>query len=111
MERDKFGTSDFYGGNIFVHGNFKKLRDEKREFKKTFSNFEKKFEEYQQRESDFKNANCENSAERIQEQYYLTKEKIIWETARQSLQNTKNFLEGESEKLVKRKRHDKKFKS
>ena len=43
--------------NIFVHGDFKKLREEKREYEKSISNFEKKFEEYQQRESDFKNAN------------------------------------------------------
>lgn len=87
--------------NIFVHGGFKKLREEKREFEKSFSNFEKKFAEYQQRESDFKNTNWENSAEKIQEQYYLTKEKILLETARQSLQNKKNFLESESEKLAK----------
>ena len=87
--------------NIFVHGDFKKLREEKREFEKTFSNFEKKFAEYQQRESDFKNTNCENSAEKIQEQYYLTKEKFLLETVRQNLQNTKKFLESESEKLAK----------
>ena len=87
--------------NIFVHGDFKKLREEKREFEKSVSNFEKKFTEYQQRESEFKNANFENSAERIQEQYYLTKEKIILETVRQNLQNTKIFLESESEKLAK----------
>ena len=77
------------------------MREEKREFEKSFSNFEKKFEEYQQRESDFKNTNWENSAEKIHEQYYLTKEKILLETARQNLQNTKNFLESESEKLAK----------
>lgn len=48
--------------NIFVYGGFKKMREEKREFEKPVSNFEKKFTEYQQRESDFKNANFENSA-------------------------------------------------
>jgi len=87
--------------NIFVHGDFKKLREEKLKFEKAVSNFEKEFSEYQQRESDFKNANLENSAEKLQEQYYLTKEKIILETARQKLQNTKKFLENESERLEK----------
>lgn len=33
--------------NIFVHGDFKKLREEKREYEKSVSNFEKKFTEYQ----------------------------------------------------------------
>ena len=55
----------------------------------------------QQREVDFKNTNWKNSAEKIQEQYYLKKEKIILETARQKLQNTKKFLESESERLEK----------
>ena len=87
--------------NIFVHGDFKKLREEKRRYEKSVSNFEKKFAEHQQREFDFKNAKFETMAEKIQEQYYLTKEKILLETARQNLQNTKNFLESESEKLAK----------
>ena len=87
--------------NIFVHGEFKKLREEKRKYEKAVADFEKNFSKYQQRESDFKNANWENLSEKIQEQYYLTKEKIILETARQKLQNTKNFLESESEKLEK----------
>lgn len=87
--------------NIFVHGGFKKMREEKREYEKSVCDFEKKFAKYKQRESDFKNTNCEDSGEKIQKQYYLTKEKILLETARQNLQNTKNFLESESEKLAK----------
>lgn len=87
--------------NIFVHGDFKKLRDEKRKYEKAVSNFEKKFADYQQHESDFKNAKWENLSEKIQEQYYLTKEKIMLESARQKLQNTKKFLESESERLEK----------
>ena len=87
--------------NIFVHGDFKKMREEKRKCEKAISSFEKKISENQQRESDFKNANWENSAEKILEQYYLTKEKIILESARQNLQNTKKFLESDSEKLTK----------
>jgi hypothetical protein len=87
--------------NIFVHGGLKKLREEKRKFEKSVSNFERKLAEYQQHEFDFKNANFENSADKIQEQYYLTKEKFLLEAARQNLQNTKNFLESESEKLAK----------
>ena len=87
--------------NIFVHGDFKKLREEKREYEKAVKCFEKKSAENQQRESDFKNTNWENSAEKIQEQYYLTKEKILLESARQNLQNMKEFLESESERLAK----------
>lgn len=87
--------------NIFVHGDFKKLREEKRKYEKSVSSLEKKFLKCQQREVDFKNTKWKNSAEKIQEQYYLTKEKIILETARQKLQNTKKFLERESERLKK----------
>lgn len=87
--------------NIFVHGDFKKLREEKRKYEKAVSDFEKKFAEHQQHESDFKNAKWENLSEKIQERYYLTKEKIILESARQKLQNTKKFLDSESEKLEK----------
>ncbi|MBR6013606.1 MAG: hypothetical protein IK062_07485 [Selenomonadaceae bacterium] len=87
--------------NIFVHGDLKKLREEKRKYEKSVSNFEKKFLKCQQREVDFKNTKWKNSAEKIQEQYYLTKEKIMLETARQKLQNTKKFLESESERLEK----------
>lgn len=87
--------------NIFVHGGFKKLREEKRKHEKAVGNFEKKFASYQERESDFKNTKCENLSEKLQEQYYLTKEKIILESARQNLQNTKKFLESESERLAK----------
>ena len=41
--------------NIFVHGDLKKLREEKRKYEKSVSNFEKKFLKCQQREVDFKN--------------------------------------------------------
>ena len=87
--------------NIFVHGGLKKLWEEKRKFEKAVGNFEKKFVAYQERESDFKNTKCENLSEKLQEQYYLTKEKIVLESARQNLQNTKKFLESESERLAK----------
>ncbi|MBR6012594.1 MAG: MobA/MobL family protein [Selenomonadaceae bacterium] len=87
--------------NIFVHGDLKKLRDEKRKYEKAVSSLEKKFLKYQQREIAFKNANWKNFAEQIQEQYYLTKEKIILESAYQDLQNTKKLLDSESERLEK----------
>jgi len=87
--------------NIFVRGAFKKLRGEKRKYEKAIGSFEKKFLEYEQRESDFKSENWENLSEKLQEQYYLTKEKITLESARQNLQNTKNFLDSEVEKLEK----------
>lgn len=87
--------------NIFVHGDLKKLREENRKYEKAVADFEKKISKYQQREIDFKNAKWENFAEQIQEQYYLTKEKIILETTRQKLQNTKKLLDSESERLEK----------
>ena len=87
--------------NIFVHGDFKKLREEKRKYEKVVSDFEKKISKYQQREFDFKNAKWENSAKKIQEQYYLAKEKIILETTRQKFRNTKKLLDSKSEKLEK----------
>lgn len=87
--------------NIFVHGDLKKLREEKRKYEKAICGFEKKFSEYEQRESDLKNENWENLSEKLREQYYLTKEKITLESARQNLQSTKKFLESESERLEK----------
>ncbi len=87
--------------NIFVHGDLKKLRWEKHKYEKAVADFEKKISKYQQRKVDFQNANYENSAKKIQEQYYLTKEKIILETTRQKLQNTKKLLDSEFEKLEK----------
>ena len=77
------------------------MREEKRKYEKAVADFEKKFSKYQQHEVDFKNANWKNSAEQIQEQYYLSKEKIILETTRQKFRNTKKLLDSESEKLEK----------
>ena len=87
--------------NIFVRGEFKKLREENRKYEKAVAELGKKISEHRQRELNFQNAKFETMAEKIQEQYYLTKEKIAFESEQQKLQSTKNFLVGESDRLEK----------
>ena len=66
--------------NIFVRGEFKKLREENRKYEKAVAELGKKISEHRQRELNFQNAKFETMAEKIQEQYYLTKEKIAFES-------------------------------
>ena len=85
--------------NIFVKGGFKKLREEKRKYEKASTDLNLRFSKYQRREDFFKSANWTSNAEKIQEQYYLTKEKILLKSEQQKLQKTKKFLNSESERL------------
>lgn len=87
--------------NIFVRGGFKKLREENWKYEKAVAELDKKIFEYRQRKLNFQNAKFETMAEKIQEQYYLTKEKICLESEQEKLQSTKNFLVGESDRLEK----------
>ena len=79
--------------NIFVHDGFKKLCTEQEEYEKALANYERDFAENCKQEIFFNNANWTNCGVKLQEQYYLTKEKINLEATRQKLVDTKIRLE------------------
>ena len=85
--------------NVFVQGAFKKLRVEQYAYKKAKSKYEREMLENRNREMFFNNTNWTNIGEKVQEQYYLTKEKIRLETTRQKLAQTQSYLDSESVRL------------
>ena len=101
MKSDKSGASNFYGKKYFFTNLFKNLRKEEQKYKKADADFNLRFSKYQQHKDFFKNTTWTSNAEKIQEQYYLTKEKIFLESICQKLQKTKKILNDESERLEK----------
>lgn len=85
--------------NIFVHDGFKKLQIEQEEYEKALANYERDFAENCKQEIFFNNANWTNCGVKLQEQYYITKEKINLEATRQKLVDTKIRLENELTRL------------
>ena len=87
--------------NIFVHDGFKKLQIEQEEYEKALANYEQDFAENRKREIFFNNANWTNLGVKLQEQYYITKEKIRLEETGRRLSYTKIHLENELTRLEK----------
>ena len=87
--------------NFFVHDGFKKLQIEQEEYEKALANYERDFAENRKREIFFKNANWTNHGVKLQERYYITKEKIHLEETGRRLSYTKIRLENELTRLEK----------
>ena len=85
--------------NIFVHGALKKLHIAQESYKKALTQYEREMSENRKREIFFKNTNWTNSGVKLQEQYYITKEKIRLKTTRRELTQTKSRLESEKARL------------
>ena len=85
--------------NIFLNGNLKKLNAEKRKYEKAAKKFDSDFNFYQEQKIIFDNTRWENSAEKFQQFYYLTKTKIELENRQEELNNWKNKLNEESKRL------------
>ena len=85
--------------NIFVHGDLKKLHAEQEAYKKALTQYERDGAENRNREIFFNNTDWSNLGVKLQEQYYITKEKIRLETTRKKLTQTKSRLDSESARL------------
>lgn len=85
--------------NIFLHGDLKKFHAEQESYKETSAQYERDLTENGKREIFFNNTDWTNSGVKLQEQYYLTKEKIRLETIRKKLAQTKSHLDSESVRL------------
>ena len=85
--------------NIFVHDGFKKLRFEQEEYEKALANYERNLTENCKREIFFNNTDWTNLGVKLQEQYYITKEKIHLEETGRRLSHTKIRLENELTRL------------
>ena len=85
--------------NIFVHDGFKKLQTEQEEYEKALAKYERDFAENCKREIFFNNANWTNHGVKLQERYYITKEKIRLEETGRRLSLTKIRLENELTRL------------
>jgi len=87
--------------DIFVHDGFKKLQIEQEEYEKALANYERDLTENCKREIFFKNTDWTNLGVKLQEQYYITKEKIRLEETGRRLSDTKIRLENELTRLEK----------
>ena len=85
--------------NIFLHGALKKFHAEQDSYKKTSAQYERDLTENCKRKMFFNNTNWTNRGVKLQEQYYITKEKIRLETIRKKLAQTKSHLDSESLRL------------
>ena len=85
--------------NIFLHGDLKKFHSEQDFYKKTSVQYERDLTENCKRETFFNNTNWTNRGVKLQEQYYITKEKIRLETIWKKLAQTKSHLDSESLRL------------
>ena len=87
--------------NIFVHGGFDKLHAKLEEYEETLTQFghdKSHFLLWQQSLNDKK---WSSDGDKLQEQYYLTKQKIQLEMTGQKLAETKNQLDSELTRLEK----------
>ena len=85
--------------NIFLHGALKKFHAGQDSYKKTSAQYERDLSENRKREIFFRNANWTNRAVKLQEQYYITKEKIRLKAIQQELAQKKIYLESEKARL------------
>ena len=85
--------------NIFVHGGFKKLSIEQKKYEKDLARYQREKSENQKQVRDFNSRQWSSNGEKLQAQYYLTKEKIYLEASEQKLAETKIQLDNESIRL------------
>lgn len=85
--------------NIFVHGDFKKLSIEQKIYEKELVRYEREKSENQKRAMDFNTRLWSSYGDKLQAQYYLTKEKIQLEETERKLAETKIRLDKESTRL------------
>ena len=85
--------------NFFVHDGFKKLQIEQEEYEKALAKYERDFAENCKREIFFNSTNWTNHGVKLQEQYYITKEKINLEETGRRLSHSKIRLENELTRL------------
>ena len=85
--------------NIFVHNGFKKLQAKQKTYEKDLARYQWEKSENQKRVMDFNSRQWSSNGEKLQAQYYLTKEKIYLEATEQKLAETKIQLDNESIRL------------
>ena len=81
--------------NIFVHGDFKRLREDIRRYKKDEQQLAQKLLAFNQRENIFfsRDWTADNRSAFLQEKYFLTKEKTLLEVEKVRLANLKLALQ------------------
>ena len=79
--------------NIFVHGDFKKLRDDLRRFKKDEQRLAQKLLTFNQRENIFlsRDWTADNRSAFLQEKYFLIKQKTLLELEKKPSRTTETF--------------------
>ena len=87
--------------NIFVHGDFKRLREEIRRYKKDEQRLVQKSLAYSQEEKQFKTRDWSvfPRSSFLQQQYYLTKQRILLELEKSRLDQTKLSLQNKQTEL------------
>ena len=91
----------FMAKNIFVHGDFKRLREEVRRYKKDEQHLAPKLLAYAKEEKEFQTQDWSVFPRSVflQEQYYLTKQRTLLELERSHLDQTKLSLQNKQTKL------------
>ena len=91
----------FMAKNIFVHGDFKRLREEIRRYKKDEQRLTTKLLAYSKEEKEFQTQDWSafSRSTFLQEQYYLTKQRTLLEIERERLDQIKLSLQNEQSKL------------
>ena len=87
--------------NIFVHGDFKSLREEIRQYKKEEQRLAQKFRNYSKEEKEFEKRDWSvfPRSSFLQQQYYLTKQRTLLEIERSRLDQTKFSLQNKQAEL------------
>lgn len=87
--------------NIFVRGEFKKLRERIRRFKKAEQRLTKRLLAYREKEEQFRKRDWSlfPHSSFLQDQYYLTKERTLLEMERTRLDQTKSSLQKKESEL------------
>ena len=87
--------------NIFVHGDFKRLREKIRRYKKAEQRLALRFSDYEREEKKFQNQDWTvfPRSSFLQEQYYLTKQRTILELERSRLDQFKLSLQNKQAEL------------
>jgi len=93
----------FMAKNIFAHGNFKRLREEIRRYKKEEQRLAQKSFAYSQEEKQFQTRNWSllPHSTFLQQQYYLTKQRILLELEKNRLDQIKFSLQNKQAELEK----------
>ncbi len=87
--------------NIFVHGEFKRLREQIRRYKKDEQRLAQKLFAYRKEEKEFNSRNWTvlPRSTFLREQYYLTKERMLLEMKQARLAQTKASLQNKQSEL------------